>query len=304
MQSIIQCQTCDPNEAKMITDNEAGEVICSKCGIVAARSIEYTKKIWNTADDEHLNTSNGYPSSLARHDKGLSTTIARTQRDSTGHIIDSRMQVRFNRLRNWDRRSQIHKSSRNLSIAFRQLDALKDKLNLPPAVIEKAAYIYRKVQEDGLVKGRKINTVLGASLYVACREFSIPRTIMEVINANNGKYNETSRVYRQIVLHLDQKIPQQNIYQLIEKVGRNADLDERNIRMALQLMKRLEITGFSAGRDPMGIAGAIIYISLPYSNKKNMKKGITQKQISDAAGVSEVTIRAVAKQISKKLRLE
>jgi transcription initiation factor TFIIB len=127
---------------------------------------------------------------------------------------------------------------------------------------------------------------------------------MEVINANNGKYNETSRVYRQIVLHLDQKIPQQNIYQLIEKVGRNADLEERNIRMALQLMKRLEITGFSAGRDPMGIAGAIIYISLPYSNKKSMKKGITQKQISDAAGVSEVTIRAVAKEISKKLRLE
>jgi transcription initiation factor TFIIIB Brf1 subunit/transcription initiation factor TFIIB len=28
----------------MITDDEAGEVICSKCGIVAARSIEYTKK--------------------------------------------------------------------------------------------------------------------------------------------------------------------------------------------------------------------------------------------------------------------
>ncbi len=64
------------------------------------------------------------------------------------------------------------------------------------------------------------------------------------------------------------------------------------------------MTDFSAGRDPMGIAGAIIYISLPYSNKNNMKKRITQKQISDAAGVSEVTIRAVVKQISKKLRLE
>jgi transcription initiation factor TFIIB len=33
---------------------------------------------------------------------------------------------------------------------------LKDKLALSNAVVEKAAYIYRKIQERGLVRGRTI----------------------------------------------------------------------------------------------------------------------------------------------------
>jgi transcription initiation factor TFIIB len=58
-------------------------------------------------------------------------------------------------------------------------------MGLSNAVIEKTAYIYRKVQEAGLVRGRKVNTVLGASLYVACREFEIPRTLREISLVNN-----------------------------------------------------------------------------------------------------------------------
>jgi transcription initiation factor TFIIB len=213
------------------------------------------------------------------------------------------MQAKFNRLRSYDKRLQIDKSSRNLSIAFRQLNTLKDRLSLSNAVIEKTAYIYRRVQQDGLVKGRKISTVLSASLYMACREFDIPRTLREIIKANNGKYSETARAYRQIVLHLDQKIPQLNLYKITEKVGRNANIEEKNIRIALKLIKKLETTGFSAGRDPMGMAGAIVYMALPYSNKRNTIKKVTQTQIAHAAGVSEVTIRAATRQISKMLRL-
>jgi len=31
MQSIIQCETCDPNESKTITYVESGEIICNQC---------------------------------------------------------------------------------------------------------------------------------------------------------------------------------------------------------------------------------------------------------------------------------
>ena len=87
-------------------------------------------------------------------------------------------------------------------------------------------------REAGLVRGRKINTVLGASLYVACREFEIPRTLREISLVNNEKYRETSRVYRQIVLHLDKQVPRINLFRYLEKVGKKAKLDEKNIRYA------------------------------------------------------------------------
>ena len=303
MQSVIQCEICDPSESKMITDVESGEIICNKCGIVVVRDLEDTKKIWHKAEDNGNDTRNGNPSSLTLYDQGLTTKIGNTNRDASGNVINSMMMVRLNRMKNLDKRSQINKSARNLGRAFRQLDSLKDKLGLSNAVIEKTAYIYRKVQEAGLVRGRKVNTVLGASLYVACREFEIPRTLREISLVNNEKYRETSRVYRQIVLHLGKQVPRINLFRYVEKVGKKAKLEEKNIRDALRLMKRVQETGLSAGKEPMGIVGAVIYLSLPKSDENIRQRIITQAIIADAAGVSEVTIRNVYKEIEKKLSL-
>jgi transcription initiation factor TFIIB len=303
MQTVIQCEMCDPSESKMITDVESGEIICNRCGIVVVRDLEDTKKIWHKVEDNGSDTRNGNPSSLTLYDQGLTTKIGNTNRDASGNVINSMMMVRLNRMKNLDRRSQINKSARNLGRAFRQLDSLKDKLGLSNAVIEKTAYIYRKVQEAGLVRGRKVNTVLGASLYVACREFEIPRTLREISAVNNEKYRETSRVYRQIVLHLGKQVPRINLFRYVEKVGKKAKLDEKNIREALRLMKKVQETGLSAGKEPMGIVGAVIYLSLPKSDENIRQRIITQAIIADAAGVSEVTIRNVYKEIEKKLSL-
>ena len=303
MQTVIQCQMCDPSESKMITDVESGEIICNRCGIVAVQDIEDVKKIWYKAEDNISDTRNGSPTSLTLYDQGLATTIGNTNRDASGNVINSMMMTRLNKMRFHDKRSQINKSARNLGRAFRQLDSLKDKLSLTNAVIEKTAYIYRKVQEAGLVRGRKINTVLAASLYIACREFEIPRTLREISEVNNEKYHETSRVYRDVVLHLGKQVPQIDLYRYIEKVGKKAKLEEKNIRQAFRLMKKVQDAGLSAGKEPMGIVGAVIYLSLPKSDENIRQRIITQAVIADAAGVSEVTIRNVYKEIEKKLSL-
>jgi transcription initiation factor TFIIB len=303
MQSVIQCEICDPSESKMITDIESGEIICNRCGIVVVQDLEDTKKIWQKAEDNVSDTSNGNPSSLTLYDQGLTTKIGNTNRDASGNVINSMMMSRLNKMRYHDKRSQINKSARNLIRAFRQLDSLKDKLALSNAVIEKTAYIYRKVQEAGLVRGRKVNTVLGASLYVACREFEIPRTLREISAVNNEKYRETSRVYRQIVLHLGKQVPRINLFKYVEKVGKKAKLEEKNIRQALRLMKIVQERGLSAGKEPLGIVGAVIYLSLPKSDENVRQRIITQAIVANAAGVSEVTIRNVYKEIEKKLSL-
>ena len=303
MQSIIQCEICDPSESKMITDVESGEIICNQCGIVVVKDLEDTTKIWHKAEDEKIDTRNGNPTSLTLYDQGLATLIGNTNRDASGNVINSMMVTRLNKMRYQDKRSQINKYARNLGRAFRQLDSLKDKLGLSNAVIEKTAYIYRKVLEAGLVRGRKVNTVLGASLYVVCREFEIPRTLREISLVNNEKYRETSRVYRQIVLHLGKQVPQIDLFRYLEKVGKKAKLEEKNIREALRLLKKVQEAGLGAGKGPMGIVGAVLYLSLPKINGNTKKRTITQEVIANAAGISEVTIRNVYKEIEKKLSL-
>jgi transcription initiation factor TFIIB len=75
-------------------------------------------------------------------------------------------------------------------------------------------------------------------------------------------------------------------------------LNERTIRHARDLMKKVLELEFSAGKDPMGFAGAVLYVSLQMDDKT-----IRQVDIADAAGVTEVTIRNRAKELKNQLHL-
>ena len=100
------------------------------------------------------------PTSLAMHDMGLATVINPQNRDATGKPLTASMKSTIERLRTWDNRSQVHEPvDRNFRQAFSELDRLKDKLAVGDAVIEKAAYIYRKALEKGLVRGRSISAL-------------------------------------------------------------------------------------------------------------------------------------------------
>jgi transcription initiation factor TFIIB len=80
----------------------------------------------------------GMPTSLASHDMGLSTIIARSNKDASEYKIESSMLSTIHRLRTWDYRTQVHTSTdRTLEFAFNELHNLKDKLGLPDSIIEK-----------------------------------------------------------------------------------------------------------------------------------------------------------------------
>lgn len=100
------------------------------------------------------------------------------------------------RLRTWDFRIQAHTTDRSLLQASKEPDALKDKLRLPDAIIEKAAHIFRKAQQRGLTKGRTIPGLLAAVVYAACRETGIPRTLKDIATASNIERKHVSKAYR------------------------------------------------------------------------------------------------------------
>ena len=134
--------------------------------VVSSEKAQDTRPEWRHFDSnsayDNSRIRTGMPSSLARHDMGLSTIIGRTDRDATGNRIDSSLKSTIDRLRILDYRTQLYSATdRSLKRAFSELDTLKDKhLVLPPSIVEKAAYIYRKAQERGLVRGR--------TLYLLC----------------------------------------------------------------------------------------------------------------------------------------
>jgi transcription initiation factor TFIIB len=60
----------------------------------------------------------------------------------------------------------------------------------------------------------------------------------------------------------------------------------------MNIMHDIIKSGASAGKDSIGVAGSVIYMS-----SLNTGETITQMDIADAAGVTEVTIRNIYKDI-------
>jgi transcription initiation factor TFIIB len=294
---LVKCPGCS-NE-KIITDSESGEIICVKCGRVISDKLQEIGPEWRTfsTDETEAMTRTGIPQSLARHDMGLSTIIGRTDRDASGNKLDAAMRTRMNRLATWDMRSQLHTpKDRSLRQAFFQLDVLKDKLGLSDSIVEKTAYIYRKAQSRKLTRGRTVSGVLAAAVYIACREMGAHRTLDDIATACNVKRKELSKDFRVLHTRLDLKIPQQDPMKCIVKVASKAKLSEKTRRQAAQIMSNVTRDEISAGKDPMGLAASVLYLS-------SIKNGetITQSNIAEAAGVTEVTVRNRAKELRNKL---
>jgi len=286
----------------MITDRESAEVVCSRCGRVISDYVETNSPDWHTSIKDRSNNRSGIGmslSSLARHDMGLSTIIGRTDRDASGNILDTAMRSRMQRLRTWDIRSQAQSSpAKNRKQAFTQLSILKDKLNLSDTVIEKTAYIYRKAQERLLIRGRTISGMLAAAIYIACREMGTPRTLNDIATVNNMKRKELARNYRLLYFELDLRIPIIDPMKCIVKVANKANLTENTKRLALDIMKEAIKKEISAGKDPMGLAAAILYISCLKTGENT-----TQTDVARASGKTEVTIRNRFTELKGKLHL-
>jgi transcription initiation factor TFIIB len=284
--NLQRCPSC--NKSSLLLDDDSGELLCSMCGIVVSENREDGGPEWRSfANDGGDKSRVGAGTSITMHDMGLSTMISPINKDATGKPLSATMKKSIERLRTWNTRSQVNSSSdKNLRQALSEMDKLKDKLSLTDAVIEKAAYIYRKANEKKLVKGRSIHGLVASCIYAACRDTQTPRTLDDVADGINVRRKDVARCYRLIFRELDLKIPVADPINGIARIASKAGLGEKTKRKAVMLLNKAKKIGMVAGKDPMGLAAAALYLSCIADGGNT-----TQRNISDASGVTEVTIR-------------
>ncbi|MEM2094662.1 MAG: transcription initiation factor IIB, partial [Candidatus Bathyarchaeia archaeon] len=253
-----------------------------------------------TREEKEERSRVGTPVSLTVHDKGLSTVIDRVNRDAFGRELPAATRLQMLRLRKWHIRARVHSSvDRNLAQAMAELDRLADKIRVPTAVKEQAALIYRKALERGLVRGRSILAIAAASLYAACRFTQTPRTLKETAEASLVKKKDIARCYRLLLREMEIKMPMADPVRCVPKIASKIGINEKTQQTAINILHRAEEKKVIAGKDPTGLAAAAIYIACVMEGEKK-----TQKEIAEAAGVTEVTVRNRYKGLRRALKLE
>src|SRR3989304_4070500 len=297
---VNKCIEC--GSESLIHDYDTGETVCADCGLVLHEQMIDKGPEWRafTQEERESRSRVGMPTSYSVHDKGLSTTMGRVDRDAFGRKLPLETRLQMWRLRKWQIRSRVHSSVEgNLSRAMNELDRLSDKLSTRGSVKENAALIYRKALGKDLVRGRSIAAIAAAALYAACRSSETPRTLREIAEASLVDKKDVARCYRLLLRELEVYMPIADPLTYVSKIAEKTGISGKTQGAAISILREARRKRAAAGKDPMGWAAAALYIACLQSNEKK-----TQKDIAEAAGVTEVTVRNRYKSLKRQLGLE
>jgi len=300
IEETVKCPEC--GSSVILRDHSRAELVCSNCGFVIDEDLIDYGPEWRAFDSEQREKRSrvGAPMTYMIHDKGLSTMIDWKNRDSYGKSIPTRNRAQMYRLRQWQRRIRISNAlERNLMVALSALDRMSSGLGLPRTVRETAAMIYRKAALKNLIRGRSAEGITAASLYAACRQCNVPRTLDEISKAAHMSKKEIGRNYRFIARELKLKLlptsPQDYISRFCSDLKLSSDVQAKT----LEILKEAAKHELTSGRGPTGIAAAALYIATVLCGERR-----TQKNIAEVLGVTEVTIRNRYKELAEKLDID
>jgi transcription initiation factor TFIIB len=284
LDDMIVCNVC---KGHLICDPETGEEICSRCGIVARENTEIaTERRAFTAEEMDKRYRTGEPISLMMYDMGLSSFMDNKNVDANGKQIQGYSEIE--RLRRLNKITVSNNSkTKNLNKAMREIRRITEILGISTSAAERAAYIYRKALEKDLIKGRSITAIVAATIYIACKDTGTPRSMHEIQDVIGNTERKNIAYYykfllREMQMHVPLPVPTNSIARIADK----ANLSERTIRKALEILELVGDNALLSGKNPVSLAAAALYLATIETGEYT-----TQLRIAIAADVSTVTVR-------------
>ncbi|HEY0090684.1 MAG TPA: transcription initiation factor IIB, partial [Candidatus Lokiarchaeia archaeon] len=229
----------------------------------------------------------GSPISILLPDLSLSTVIDKNNIRNP----DLKRAAKWNSRMTWDKR--------NMLIATTELKRIGSNLNLPDHIKKAAIRLYKEAFRKKLLRGRSINGMVAACLYFACREKKIPRTLQEILEDTSVSSKNVRRCYRTLIRELNLKVPSTDPISLVPRYIAELKLDTYIEKETIKILQNF-ITKFStSGKDPKGLCAGALYLVCKTRNKR-----ISQKEVSNIIGVTEVTLRSRYKELINKLKIK
>ena len=265
-----------------------GETVCSNCGLVIDENQIDMGPEWRafTPEEKSNRQRTGLGLSYTLYDKGLST-VFKGDRDANGNRLKDETRIKMDRLRRYDNRSKFDETwRRNLSIAMAELDRMSTALHLPQNLKEQAAVLYRKALKMDLIRGRSIDAFVAATIYAACRQSKVPRPLKEISKLSTREHGEIARTYRLLIRELNLKMPIDGPMKFIPSIAAKLKLRRNTEQLAIEILRKAKEKNGLSGKDPRGLAAAALYMACIKNDDKRI-----QKDVADAAGTTEVTLR-------------
>ena len=301
--NITELQThCPECQSALIDDIHNGEKICSGCGLVAMEQMsDYGPESRATNLEEKMKLARATgQTTYSQHDLGIRTEIAIGTKDFSGKTINSEVANQMYNLRKWQTRIRVASPrERRLANILSKIGETCQAISLSRNVIETASMIYRNFEGQFEAKGKSVACMSAATIYMACKQCDVVRSLDEICKATGSSKDEkmnvklTAKYYRMLVMELGSKtVPVVTLGKYISKIANLAKLEVRVERLAAEIAEKTQDHSLADGKAPNGLAAAYLYIASTL-----LGQSILQRDVSSISGITEVTIRNRCKEI-------
>jgi len=285
------CPDCRDLNPNIVEEFGSGDLVCGNCGLVLGDRIVDTRSEWRTfANDEGDDPSRVGAASdpLMEGMEQLDTMIS--FRDG-GSGISRELQRAASR-------SQNSRSERNLLTAFRDISSWCDQFSLPKMISDIAKQLYKRSDEEKLLRGKPLEAVIAACIFIACRQAHVPRTFREICNLTHVSKKVLGQCYKALeqafnlspgaTAQSNAGSPTTGPENLLVRYCNHLDLPASVQSITSDIIIAARKHGIADGRSPVSIAGGAIYFTCHLLGKNK-----SLRDISAVAGVSEGTIKLV-----------
>ncbi|GAA93702.1 uncharacterized protein L969DRAFT_96771 [Mixia osmundae IAM 14324] len=298
------CPSCQDPTPNLAEEYSSGDLVCRSCGLVLSDRIVDERSEWRTfAGDEKGDDPSrvGGPSPLA----GLggsadqfSTIIS--DRDGNSGLAKELQKAAL--------RTQRASGEKNLVGSYKEISAVCEKINLPTMVSDIAKQLYKRQDDEKLLKGKSNDAIIAACIFIACRQAGVSRTFKEIVELSRVPKKVLGQCFKilksvfdtndvgtggitadgTVVTDTTHRVnlggngPEDTIVRFCNHLGMSAYIQSRGREVVRKVMN----LGVLDGRSPVTVAGSCIYLTAHLFGEPR-----SARDIGEVAGVTDGTIR-------------
>ncbi|CAG8668930.1 4348_t:CDS:1, partial [Ambispora leptoticha] len=237
------CPDCRNPVPNIIEEFANGDLVCGDCGLVLGDRIIDTRSEWRTfANDEGDDPSRvGAAANPLLDGAQLDTVISRKDGGS-GTARD------LNKVHG---RATAVKGEKNLIQAYKEIAAMCDAIGLTKLIADIAKQLYKRAEEEKLLRGKSTESIIAACIFIACRQENVPRTFKEICAITRVPKKEIGRCFKTLIRTFETNVATMTSEDLMSRFCSMLRLPIQVQKAAVELTKKVKECGTLAGKSPV-----------------------------------------------------
>ncbi|GAA5934825.1 transcription factor SUA7 [Sporobolomyces koalae] len=281
----LTCPDCK-DDTELLEEYSSGDLVCGNCGLVLGDKVVDTRSEWRSfADSEGDDPSRvGGPQDPLLDPSEQLTTVISFKDNNTG--VARALQMAASRVT----RDSQNVSNRDLPGAYAQISTMCETISLPKSIIDTTKMLFKRCDEEKLLRGKKQEAVIGACIFVACKQGRVGRTFKELMTLTGVDKKQITDCFKVIQKSFEtmtpHAAPSTDLDSLITRYCNHLGLSVPMQRACALTGNKVVEEGILAGRSPITIASScILFVTTLFGSR------IDPRKISEVAGVQDSTIR-------------